>query len=127
MIDSPGDVIVEEASGGNDTVKVSTSYTLSGNIENLTLTGTDAVNGTGSGVANILTGNSAANILDGGAGDDRLIGGEGDDTYRVDSTLDTVVELAGQGTDTVQASVTYSLSANVENLTLTGTAIISGT
>ena len=77
----------------------------------------------------MITGNSAANILDGGAGTDTLVGGAGNDTYIVDSTTDTITELAAEGTDTVQSSVTFSLAslANVENLTLTGATAINGT
>ena len=57
-----------------------------------------------------------------------MVGGIGDDTFVVDSTIDVVTEVAGQGTDTVQASVSItSLASNVENLVLTGTSAINGT
>ena len=65
-------------------------------------------------------------VLDGGAGNDVLQGGLGNDTYVVDSADDQVIEAAGAGTDTVQASVNHVLAANVENLTLTGQTDLSG-
>jgi Ca2+-binding RTX toxin-like protein len=129
VVDNAGDVIVENASEGTDTVMISTSYTLSGNIENLTLLGTANLNGTGSSVVNVITGNSGNNSLDGAAGADSLIGGDGNDTYFVDNAGDVVTEGSGtgSGTDIVFSSVTYTLSTNVENLTLTGSSNIDGT
>jgi len=65
--------------------------------------------------------------IDGGLGKDTMVGGSGNDTYTVDSAGDVIVELAGEGTDLVNASVSYSLSANVEKLVLTGSAALDGT
>ena len=122
-----GDLVVETAGAGTDTVKSGITYTLTSNVENLTLTGTTLINGTGNTLNNILVGNSAANTLSGDAGADTLIGGAGDDTYIVDNTLDIVTETLNEGTDLIQSSITYTLGANVENLWLTGTAAINGT
>ena len=66
-------------------------------------------------------------MLDGGAGSDTMSGGAGNDTYVVNATGDVVTEAASEGTDTVQASVSYTLGANVENLTLTGSGNINAT
>ena len=135
-IDDNLDVIVELAGEGNDLVNAAITYTLGENIERLTLTGSAAINGTGNALDNTLTGNGAANTLTGGAGNDSLnggtgadtlVGGTGNDTYVVDNTGDVVTELTDEGTDLVQSSVTYTLSSNVENLTLTGSSGLSGT
>ena len=103
------------------------TYTLGANVENLTLTGAAAINGTGNGLNNVLTGNTGNNVLDGGVGADTLVGGAGNDTYVVDIASDVVTEAASAGTDLVQSAVTLTLAANVENLTLTGATAINGT
>jgi Ca2+-binding RTX toxin-like protein len=124
---STGDTVVEAANAGIDTVFSDVTTTLSANVELLVLTGTNAINGTGNNLPNGITGNVAANMLDGGTGTDILAGLDGNDTYVVDHTGDLVIELANNGVDTVQSSVTYTLAVNVENLTLTGTTAINGT
>ena len=154
IVDNAGDV-VDESTGGSadiDTVLSSVTFSLSplasaqtrGSVENLTLTGTAAINGIGNSLANILIGNNAANVLtglegadwlDGGGGADTMFGGTGNDSYVVDNAADRVDETTGGAADidTVQSSVTFSLinsaqsRGNVENLTLTGTANINGT
>jgi Ca2+-binding RTX toxin-like protein len=73
-----------------------------------------------------LDGGSGNDTLNGGLGNDSLSGGEGDDTYIVDSTLDTIAESSNSGKDTVVASMSYTLGASLENLTLTGTIDIDG-
>ena len=127
VVDDAGDVVTENLNEGTDTVQASISFTLGANVENLTLTGAAATNGTGNSANNILTGNAAANVLDGGGGTDTLRGGQGDDTYMIDDPTDVVTENLNEGTDIVQAGINYTLGANVENLTLTGPAALTGT
>lgn len=128
VVDTEGDVIVEQAGEGFDVVNAHSSYTLSANIEKLVLVeGSGAWSGTGNGSANTILGNSSSNRLDGGAGGDTLTGGLGDDTYVVDNVGDQIIELVGEGTDTVESSINYVLGATLENLTLLGTANLNGT
>jgi len=127
VLNGTSDMAVEYADEGTDTVQTSLTHTLGANIENLTLTGTAAINGTGNLLDNVITGNAGANIIDGGAGVDTMIGGAGNDTYVVDQSGDVVTENAGAGTDTVQSAITWTLGANIENLTLTGSAAVNGT
>jgi Ca2+-binding RTX toxin-like protein len=127
VVDALTDTVTEAPGEGMDTVETSVAFTLSANVERLVLTGTGAVDGTGNALDNALTGNVAANRLDGGAGADAMAGGAGDDTYVVDNPADTVTEVAGEGTDTVEASVTYALPANGERLVLAGSADLDGT
>jgi Ca2+-binding RTX toxin-like protein len=136
VADNVGDVVVENADEGIDLIQSGVTYTLSANVENLTLTGSSGNAATGNELDNILTGNGGNNALSGGAGNDTLNGGSGsdamsggtgNDTYVVAQTTDTVSELSGEGTDLVQSSVTFTLSADVENLTLTTTSAINGT
>ena len=148
-VDSVGDVVNEGVGeGDNDTVNASLNFSLMGGfVENLSLIGT-AANATGNNMANVLTGNASANVLlgaggddtlnggagndtlNGGTGNDNMNGGDGKDTYVVDSSGDTVTETnaaAAGGIDLVQSSVNFTLGANVENLTLTGSNNTDGT
>jgi Ca2+-binding RTX toxin-like protein len=129
-----------------DTIQSALTSSLEGtSTKNLILLGNDAISGTGNSLDNIITGNEANNTLSGlagndslygrggndtligGAGSDSMFGGTGDDTYEVDNSADIITELANEGTDTVNSSISYTLSDNVEYLTLTGNNSINGT
>ncbi|WEK11662.1 MAG: calcium-binding protein [Candidatus Pseudomonas colombiensis] len=84
VVDNVGDGVTELFNEGIDTVRASVNYRLSANVENLVLTGSGTINGTGNELKNSITGNDQDNILDGGAGVDSLVGGKGNDTYIVD-------------------------------------------
>lgn len=144
VVNTATDIIVELAGQGTDLVLSNVSYTLSANVENLTLTGA-ASYGTGNALGNVITGNDGAVELDGAAGNDTLIGGAGNDhligglgadrmtggvgndIYEVDNVSDIVVESSEGGTDHVNSSVSFTLSAHIESLNLTGSAAIDGT
>ncbi|HEX8669462.1 MAG TPA: calcium-binding protein [Allosphingosinicella sp.] len=87
--------------------------------------GADLINAGGG--SDSINAGAGADSIDGGAGTDTMTGGGGDDTYYVDDGGDQTTELAGEGTDRVYSSVTFTLAANVEELVLTGAAGINGT
>ncbi|WP_395707835.1 nidogen-like domain-containing protein [Reyranella sp.] len=137
FVDIPEDIIIEDLPGANvggaivtgggfDTVFATVSYKLSEGLEALVLVGSKALVGIGNATVNVITGNEFANILDGGADADEMIGGKGDDTYVVDNVGDKVTEIGGEGTDTVQSFIDYTLAAELENLQLLGTAGLTG-
>ena len=136
VIDNRGDRITELAGEGVDTVNASITWSLVNHLENLTLVGAGNINGTGNALDNILIGNAGRNTLsgaagndrlDGGAGADTMLGGAGDDVYFVDNKSDVTTEAANSGTDTINTSITWTLGANIENLSLSGSANIHAT
>ncbi len=153
-VDGTGEVTMEALDQGTDVVRSPVSWVLGVNVESLILTGTAGLGGTGNALANGISGNAGNNTISGGDGNDWLDGAGGDDTvfggsgndslyggpgtdmltggtgndfYHVDSAGDSTTELAGEGSDTVNASVDWTLAADVEALSLTGLAAISGT
>ena len=100
-VDSVGDVVTEALNAGTDLVQsTAANFTLAANVENLTLLGSAAINGTGNTLANVLTGNNGVNIL---------VGGGGNDTYNVQNDGDLVIESLNAGTDLVQSAVSFTL------------------
>lgn len=100
-VDSSADAIVEGSSGGTDTEVASFSDTLDVEIENLILTGSAALNGTGNAANNVMTGNTGANSLSGGLGNDKLNGGDGDDSLKGGDGADSLT--GGNGNDRLYA------------------------
>jgi Ca2+-binding RTX toxin-like protein len=136
-VDTSADVVTENAGEGRDMVWSAFSYELGANVEDLRLIWNGGViNGTGNNLNNNIEGNAFANILtgrggndvlsgydgtdwlDGSEGADTMIGGADNDTYWVDNADDSVIENAGEGTDEVQSSISYTLAPNVEHLIL---------
>lgn len=103
VVDMPQDEVIEFAGGGTDTVRTSQNkHVLAAHVENLQLTGTDAVFGYGNELDNRLMGNAASNRLFGGQGDDFLDGGAGDDVLIGEQGSDTYFLGRGRGSDTIQ-------------------------
>jgi Ca2+-binding RTX toxin-like protein len=126
FVAQPDDEVLEAVGDGTDTIRSTISFQLPINVENLTLVGGAAIDGTGNGLDNRLTGNSASNVLSGRAGADRMFGLAGNDTYIVDEAGDVVNEAEDDGLDMVRSSVTHTLRNHVEDLILTGVATASG-
>ena len=100
-----GDTVVELAAGGIDTVQTGGSLALSNSlseIENLTLTGSASLRGTGNNYANTLAGNAGANLLTGLGLNDLLQGNAGNDTLAGGTGNDTLQ--GGDGNDLLQGS-----------------------
>ncbi|MDD1466718.1 hypothetical protein MEO43_15775, partial [Dolichospermum sp. ST_sed5] len=103
-VDNAADSIIENANEGTDRVFTTITYTLAPTLENLTLQGTTAINGTGNDLNNSITGNAAANVITGGAGADTLIGGLGNDNLSLglnDNAVDNIKYVLDDGVDTV--------------------------
>ncbi|HEU5092898.1 MAG TPA: calcium-binding protein, partial [Nitrospira sp.] len=97
VVSQTGDVVTESSNQGIDTIESNLTYMLGGNVENLTLTGAAAINGTGNSANNVLVGNIGNNTLDGGSGNDMADGGAGDDHLLGSSGNDQL--LGGLGND----------------------------
>lgn len=102
-VDNVSDVVTENANEGDDSVYSSVTYTIGTHVENLYLTGTAAINGTGSETDNYIVGNEANNILDGAGGYNRLVGGVGNDTFLVSQGTNDIY--GGAGTDTLKLTL----------------------
>ena len=116
VVDNRHDVVTENSGEGIDTVQSSVTYTLGLNMENLTLTGTSRIDGTGNAANNVITGNGANNVLAGLGGADVINGGGGNDTIKGGSDADTLT--GGPGNDTfVLAAVADSIPAAPDIIT----------
>lgn len=154
-VNHASDTVFEENGAGIDVVRTSISYSLelSGFVETLVLEN-GATNGTGNGLDNEIWGNTADNSLsgmdgndviragdgddvveggngddhlDGGSGSNQLFGGGGNDVYYVGNATTAVFEAAAGGKDGVRSTVSFTLTAEVEDLALDGTTAINGT
>ncbi len=91
IVDNVGDVVIENASEGLDTVATTVSFTLGANVENLTLTNSADINGTGNDLSNYMLGNAGNNFLKGEGGDDQINGRAGNDNIFGGAGNDTLL------------------------------------
>ncbi len=141
IVDNSGDKAFGVS--GIDQVLASVSFRLSNGTEDLRLTGSGDINGTGNSAANTIAGNSGDNSLSGLGGNDSLVGNGGNDTINGGGGADTMAggagndlfivnnsgdkAFGGSGTDQVLASASFRLSNGTEDLRLTGSGDINGT
>lgn len=124
-VDNVGDIVDELSDGGSGTDKILSSISLSlantaqvkGAVENLTLTGTGAISGSGTAGANVIVGNSGNNLLNGGLGNDTLTGGAGNDTFFFNTALN-----ASTNKDTITDFNVVADTIRLENAIFTGLA-----
>ena len=112
-VNNSADVVTEAANGGYDTVVARASFALPANVEALYMIGT-GLTGTGSGNADLLLSSGGPNTL---------IGLGGDDRYYVNDSADVVTEAANGGYDAVVATVSFTLSADVEAIYMNGSGL----
>jgi serralysin len=122
-VDNAMDTTVEAVNGGVDSVYTSITHVMRANIEYMYMQGAANINGAGNGLDNFIQGNAGSNILNGAAGADLMMGLGGNDTYYFDSLGDSATEAANAGIDTVRSAVNTVLTADIEKLYLTGTAL----
>jgi serralysin len=116
IVDNAGDVVIEANGGGADHVTSSVSFSLAGQfVEQLTLSGSGNINGTGNSLANTITGNAGNNTLDGGNGNDTLSGGAGRDALNGGAGKDTLT--GGNGGDFFVFNTALNASTNVDTIT----------
>lgn len=155
FVDDLGDIVIDLPGETGNSVIASVTWTLAAGFGELYLDGGAlALDGTGNAIANLIDGNPGANLLRGLAGDDTLLGDDGDDTieggagndslhggagadsmvggagnddYIVENAADIVVELAGGGADRVFSTVSWTLGAEFEHLSLANEDDIAGT
>ncbi len=138
VVNNTADTVQSASSTAVDTIQSSVSFTLPTNVNTLVLTGSGSLKGTGntandllsaSGTttADTLVAGNGADTLISGTGADSLVGGTGADLFVVNATTDVVNVGATHGVDTIQSSVSYTLPANVQYLSLTGSTALTGT
>ncbi|MBB2755462.1 UNVERIFIED_ORG: serralysin, partial [Rhizobium aethiopicum] len=119
IVDHAGDLVTEAANEGIDTVRTNlASYTLAGNVENLSFAGTGTFAGTGNALNNVIVGGSGSNTLTGGGGNDTITGGAAADVfvYLTNWGHDTITNFVATGSAHDAISIDHSIFADWESL-----------
>jgi beta-glucanase (GH16 family) len=121
--------VINEAPGSGAIVYLSAGHwsaNATAGVTEMVATGAAAINLTGNGYAMTLVANNGIDSLNDFGPADTLIGGTGMDTFIV-ANVATVIQAASAGTNTIKTSLaSYTLPANVQNLTYTGTGAFYG-
>ena len=126
FVDAAGDIIVEAADAGNDTVRARVNHALANGVENLELVVSSAINGTGNSLANRLTGGNGSNVLTGNGGDDTLVGGAGNDSLSGGDGDDVFEIGTGSGTDRFDGGAGQDLIIATADAAIIGIAALEG-
>jgi len=118
VVNNAADVVQNAYASTNDTLQASVSFVLPTNVNTLVLTGSANLSGTA---------NAGQDTLVSNTGIDTLIGGAGNDLFVVNNASDVVQDAATNVGSTIQSSVSYALSSNIDTLVLTGTANLVAT
>jgi trimeric autotransporter adhesin len=119
VVNNSSDVVTDTSTTASNTIQSSVSYTLVTNVNTLSLTGSGALTGTANGATDTLTAAGSAGVT--------LKGSTGNDTFVVNNAADVVTDTSATATNSLQASVSYTLPTDVNTLLLTGTANLVGT
>jgi Ca2+-binding RTX toxin-like protein len=117
VIDSPGDVVAELGNEGVDTVRSGIGFALGANLENLVLTGSGAINGSGNTLNNVIVGNGGNNVLDGAAGTDTASYSPATAGVSVNLTFTSAQNTGAMGLDTLAGIENLVGSSHADTLT----------
>jgi serralysin len=130
-IENVADVVIETSTLATEIDQINSfvSYTLGANVENLSLTGSAVINGTGNALNNKLTGNAAANVLTGGLGVDTFKFNTVIETGITATTRDTISDFNHAQADKIDLSVIDAnlVLAGNQAFSFIGTAAFSST
>lgn len=124
-----GYALLSDASNfaGDDTIKLTLPNTIYDDINIASGLGNDTITIEGGGSRIYINAGAGNDVISLKGGNHYANGGTDNDTYIINNVTDTIIEDSNAGIDNVQSSITYSLTSNFENLTLTGKTAINGT